>query len=188
MSMELYVFPASPRAIKVMAVANHLGLDWTMRVLDPRKGEHMSPDYAALNPNCRMPTFKDGDYVLWESNAIMQCLALKKAQSGLLPADEKARLDVTLAVLGSRPLGPRLRRVRLRIYREAPPHRNQRAGHGSAGKGHRGIPPVGEGSRRPPQRAEIRHWRHADAGGFLTSRGHDLCRRGASAGRALWRD
>ena len=78
-----------------MAVANHLGLDWTMHVLDPRKGEHMAPDYAALNPNCRMPTFKDDDYVLWESNAIMQCLALKKPQSGLLPADEKARLDVT---------------------------------------------------------------------------------------------
>jgi len=95
MSMELYVFPASPRAIKVMAVANHLGLDWTMHVLDPRKGEHMAPDYAALNPNCRMPTFKDDDYVLWESNAIMQCLALKKPQSGLLPADDKGRLDVT---------------------------------------------------------------------------------------------
>jgi len=95
MSMELYVFPASPRAIKVMAVAHHLGLDWTMRLLDPRKGEHMAPDYAALNPNCRMPTLKDGDYVLWESNAIMQCLALKKPQGGLLPVDEKARLDVT---------------------------------------------------------------------------------------------
>jgi len=88
MSIELYVFPPSPRAIKVMAVANHLGLDWTMRALDPRKGDHMAPDYAALNPNCRMPTLKDGDYVL-------QYLALRKPQSGLLPTEEKARLDVT---------------------------------------------------------------------------------------------
>ena len=95
MSIELYVFPPSPRAIKVMVVANHLGLDWTRAMLDFRKGDHMSPEYAALNPNCRMPTLKDGDYVLWESNAIMQYLALKKPQSGLLPADEKARLDVT---------------------------------------------------------------------------------------------
>ena len=79
--MEIYVFPASPRAIKVMAVANHLGLDWTMRALDPRKGDHMTPEYAALNPNCRMPTFKDGEYVLWESNAIMQHLASKKPQT-----------------------------------------------------------------------------------------------------------
>jgi glutathione S-transferase len=42
MSMEIYVFPPSPRAIKVMAVANNLGLDWTMRPLDPRKGDHMA--------------------------------------------------------------------------------------------------------------------------------------------------
>jgi glutathione S-transferase len=95
MSIELYVFPPSPRAIKVMAVANHLGLDWTVCALDPRKGDHMAPDYAALNPNCRMPTLKDGDYVLWESNAITQYLALRKPQSGLLPTEENARLDVT---------------------------------------------------------------------------------------------
>ena len=40
MSIELYVFPPSPRAFKVMAVANHLGLDWTPRVLDARRGDH----------------------------------------------------------------------------------------------------------------------------------------------------
>jgi glutathione S-transferase len=43
----------------------------------------------------RMPTLKDGDYVLWESNAISQYLAAKKPESGLMPRDERARLDVT---------------------------------------------------------------------------------------------
>ena len=38
MSMELYVFPPSPRAFKVMAVANHLGLDYEIRFVDLRKG------------------------------------------------------------------------------------------------------------------------------------------------------
>ena len=42
-----------------------------------------------------MPTLKDGDYVLWESNAIGQYLAGKKPDAGLLPRDERARLDVT---------------------------------------------------------------------------------------------
>ena len=93
--IDLYVFPPSPRAFKVMVIANHLGLETKVRFVDLIKGDQKAPDYAALNPNCRMPTFKDDDYVLWESNAIMQCLALKKPQSGLLPADEKARLDVT---------------------------------------------------------------------------------------------
>src|SRR4029079_11776058 len=95
MSIELYVFPPSPRAFKVMAVANHLGLDWTLRMLDLPKGEQNTPQYEALNPNMRMPTLKDGDYVLWESNAICQYLAAKKPESGLLPKDETARLDVT---------------------------------------------------------------------------------------------
>jgi len=95
MSIELYVFPPSPRAFKVMAVANHLGIDWTLHPVDLVKGEQKSPEFAALNPNMRMPVLKDGDYVLWESNAIGQYLASKKPGSGLLPSDERARLDVT---------------------------------------------------------------------------------------------
>jgi glutathione S-transferase len=95
MAIELYVFPLSPRAFKVMAVANHLGLDWTLRFIDLPKDAHKTPEYAALNPNMRMPTLKDGDYVLWESNAICQYLAAKQPESGLLPGDERARLDVT---------------------------------------------------------------------------------------------
>ena len=95
MTIELYVFPPSPRAFKVMAVANHLGLDYEIRFLDLPKGAHKTPQFAALNPNVRMPTLKDGDYVLWESNAIGQYLAGKKTDAGLLPRDERARLDVT---------------------------------------------------------------------------------------------
>jgi len=95
MTIELYAFPPSPVAFKVMAVANHLGIDFTLHFLDLRKGEHKTPKYAALNPNMRMPTLKDGDYVLWESNAIAQYLASKRPESGLLPKDERARLDVT---------------------------------------------------------------------------------------------
>jgi glutathione S-transferase len=93
--IELYVFPPSPRAFIVMAIANYLGLEATLRMVDLVKGEQRSPQYAALNPNMRMPTLKDGDYVLWESSAIGQYLAGKKPQSGLLPLDEKGRLDVT---------------------------------------------------------------------------------------------
>jgi glutathione S-transferase len=94
MSIELYVFPPSPRAFKVIAAANHLGLDHKLHMVDLRKGEQKAPQYAALNPNMRMPTLKDGDFVLWESNAILQYLACKRPQSGLLPAEDRARFDV----------------------------------------------------------------------------------------------
>ncbi|HEY7296525.1 MAG TPA: glutathione S-transferase family protein [Xanthobacteraceae bacterium] len=93
--IELYVFPPSPRAFKVMAIANHLGIETNLRFVDLVKGDQKSPEYAALNPNMRMPTLKDGDYVLWESAAIAQYLAGKKPESGLFPRDERARLDVT---------------------------------------------------------------------------------------------
>jgi glutathione S-transferase len=79
----------------VLAVANHLGLDYEIRFIDLPKGAQKNPQYAALNPNMRMPTLKDGDYVVWESNAIGQYLAGKKPDAGLLPRDERARLDVT---------------------------------------------------------------------------------------------
>jgi glutathione S-transferase len=92
---ELYVFPPSPRAFKVMVLANHLAIEPSLHVVDLVKGEQKSPQYAALNPNMRMPTLRDGDYVLWESNAILQYLAAKRPESGLLPAEEKGRLDVT---------------------------------------------------------------------------------------------
>jgi glutathione S-transferase len=94
MSIELYVFPPSPRSFKVMVVANHLGLDCALRMVDLRTGEQRMPQYAALNPNMRTPALKDGDYALWESNAILQYLASKRPDSGLVPKDERAQLDV----------------------------------------------------------------------------------------------
>jgi len=95
MSLKIHAFPPSPRAFKVLAVANHLGLDYELKLCDLTKGDQRQPDYALLNPNMKMPTLEDGDFSLWESNAISQYLASKAPQSGLLPADERARADVS---------------------------------------------------------------------------------------------
>jgi glutathione S-transferase len=95
MALELHVFPPSPRAFKVLAVANHLGLPYEQKIVNLANGGQRDPAFAALNPNMRMPVLKDGDYVLWESNAICQYLATQKPESGLLPRDDKARIDVT---------------------------------------------------------------------------------------------
>ena len=92
--MRLHVFPPSPRAFKVLVVAHHLGIDYQLALCDLTKGEQKSAAYAALNPNQRMPTLEDGDFKLWESNAIIQYLATKKPGSGLLPADERGRADI----------------------------------------------------------------------------------------------
>jgi glutathione S-transferase len=75
--MKFYIFMGSPRAFKVMAVANHLGLDYELQRLDPTRGEHLSSPYAEVNPNKRIPTMEDDGFMLWESNAITQYLASK---------------------------------------------------------------------------------------------------------------
>jgi glutathione S-transferase len=38
-----------------------------------------TPDYLAMNPNLMVPTIQDGDFALWESNAILRYLADRHA-------------------------------------------------------------------------------------------------------------
>jgi glutathione S-transferase len=93
--MKLYFNPLSPNVRRVRLTAAVLGFHLDEQKLDFAKGEHKKPEYLALNPNGAVPTLVDGDFVLTESRAIMQYLAAKKPESGLLPRDEQARADVS---------------------------------------------------------------------------------------------
>jgi glutathione S-transferase len=54
-----------------------------------------SPEFVALNPNALVPVIQDGDFVLWESNAIIRYLANRYDGESLYPADpqQRARVD-----------------------------------------------------------------------------------------------
>src|SRR2546427_5910162 len=89
--MKLYGFPPSPNTWKVRAVAAQLGIPLELEFVDLTKPR--TPDYLALNPTGRTPTLVDGDFVLWESNAIMQYLA-SRAPNPLWPNDARVRADI----------------------------------------------------------------------------------------------
>jgi len=93
--MKLYMNPLSPNDRRVRLTAAVLGLSIEEKPLDFAKGEHKTPEYLALNPNGAIPTLVDGSFVLTESRAIMQYLASKKPETGLVPKDETDRADVT---------------------------------------------------------------------------------------------
>jgi glutathione S-transferase len=91
--MKLFIFP-SGRALAVMALRNHLEIDWEIEAVDLGRGDQRTSHYAARNPNHKMPMLEDDDFVLWESNAILFYLANKKPQSELWPSSVKRQADV----------------------------------------------------------------------------------------------
>ena len=90
--MKLYGFAPSPNTWKVRAVAAHLGIPLEYAHIDLTKPR--PADYLALNPTGRTPTLVDGDFVLSESNAILQYVAAKTPNS-LWPNDARVRADIT---------------------------------------------------------------------------------------------
>ena len=92
--MKLYAVVGSGNCRKVQATINNLGLAVDIEYLDFFAGDLARPDYLALNPNGRVPTLRDGEFTLWESNAIMQYLADKVPGNELFPRDPQTRADV----------------------------------------------------------------------------------------------
>jgi len=98
--------PNSVNVQKVLWCLRELDLPFARIDAGMQFGRTSEPDYLAMNPNGRIPTLVDGDYVLWESNSIMRylCMAYGPA-SPIYPQDAKRRagvdrwLDWTLSTL-----------------------------------------------------------------------------------------
>lgn len=85
--MKLY-FSETLMPRKVCAVARHLGSPVEFVRVDLRKGEHRTPEFAAMNPNLKVPVLVHDGGSLWESNAIM-CFLARAAGSELWPSDDR---------------------------------------------------------------------------------------------------
>ena len=77
MAIELYWGSGSPFAWRVMLTLELKRLPYESKLLEFSKQEHKTPAYLQLNPRGKVPTLKDGDFVLYESIAIMAYLDRK---------------------------------------------------------------------------------------------------------------
>jgi glutathione S-transferase len=78
---------------KVLWCCGELGLEFERVDWGGKFGGNKDTDYLAMNPNGLVPTIKDGDFLLWESNSIMRYLNEKYGQQRLLPPTPEGRAN-----------------------------------------------------------------------------------------------
>ncbi len=65
----------SPNTKRAMFGLEEAGLPYEVVTVDLMSGEQKGDAYRGLNPTARVPTLVDEDFVLWESNAILEYVA-----------------------------------------------------------------------------------------------------------------
>lgn len=82
-ALEVYWVSGSPYAWRVLLTLEVKRLSYASRLLEASTGDLKKPEYLKLNPRGKVPTLKDGDFVLCESLAIMAYLDRKHPQPGI---------------------------------------------------------------------------------------------------------
>ena len=77
MALELWWGSGSPYSWRALLALEHKRLPYVSHLLQFSKQEHRSPEMMKMNPRGRVPVLKDGDYVVFESLAILRYLERK---------------------------------------------------------------------------------------------------------------
>ena len=80
MAITLYWGSGSPYSWRVLLALAHKRLPYESQLLHFDKQEHQSPQMLKMNPRGRLPVLKDGDYVVFESLAVLYYLEVKYPQ------------------------------------------------------------------------------------------------------------
>src|ERR1700691_4746478 len=81
MALTLYWGSGSPFSWRVLLALEHKGLTYDSQLLHFDKQEQQSPQMLKLNSRGRLPVLKDGDYVCFESVAVLYYLDVKYPQA-----------------------------------------------------------------------------------------------------------
>ena len=84
MSLHLHYYPATAAMIPHLLL-EEIGAPYERVFVDRAKDEHKGPAYLRLNPNGTLPVLTDGDFVLYETAAIVLHLCDRHPEAGLAP-------------------------------------------------------------------------------------------------------
>jgi GSH-dependent disulfide-bond oxidoreductase len=103
----------TPNGRKISIALEELGIPYDVRPVDLQKGEQMTPEFLALNPNHKIPVLEDDGQVIWESGAILLHLGEKHDPQGrILPREPRARMAaIQYAFFQAGGVGPNLGRL-----------------------------------------------------------------------------
>nr|QLI62203.1 glutathione S-transferase 7 [Streltzoviella insularis] len=95
MVLKLYVVSDGPPSLSVRQALAQLEIPFQQIDVNYGAGEHMTEEYALMNPQKEIPVLDDDGFYLSESNAILQYICDKyKPESPLYPKDPKVRAIV----------------------------------------------------------------------------------------------
>jgi glutathione S-transferase len=77
MAIDLYWSSGSPFSWRVLLALELKGLSYNSHLLHLDLQEHKAPQMLAMNPRGRVPVLRDGDYVVFESVAVLYYLDRK---------------------------------------------------------------------------------------------------------------
>ena len=109
--LTIYGSDLSAPSNKVRFAANAIGVKYEYKRIDLRAGEHLKPEFLAVNPVGKVPAIDDDGFKMFESNAIIRYLA-DKNNSPLYPRgiQDRALVDMWLD-FGSMHVGAALSKV-----------------------------------------------------------------------------
>jgi len=93
--MRLHGFAMSPNTRRAQLGLEEAGIEYEFVAVDLMSGEHRGDAYRGLNPTARVPALVHGDFILWESNAILEYVAALKPEIGLGPANPRERAELS---------------------------------------------------------------------------------------------
>jgi glutathione S-transferase len=94
--LKVHFHPLSTYSRRVLIALIEKNVPHEKILVDLGARKQKEPEYQALNPYGRVPTLVDGDFVLYESTAILNYLEAKHPSPALVPSDPHGRALVDM--------------------------------------------------------------------------------------------